>query len=73
MNGHDTRREATAHMLTQILQSRHASLMQWALNNHAAWQRHQADQVIDSRQWHIAEVELAYWAAVLEMLKEQAS
>jgi hypothetical protein len=73
MNGHDTRRETTSHMLTQILQNRHASLTQWALNNYAAWQRHKDDQVIDSLQWHIAEVELAYWAAVLEMLKDRAS
>jgi hypothetical protein len=73
MTDHHARLETTAHMLTQIIQNRHASLMQWAMNNRAAWQRHQADQVIDSRQWHIAEVELAYWAAVVEMLKERAA
>lgn len=66
-------REVTAEQLTHLAQNRHAVLMQWALDWLACWQRHQARQLPDQREWHVAEVQIAHWAAVYEMLKERAA
>lgn len=65
--------KTTAVMLAQIVHNRHHAVMDWALNNRNAWARHQQTTEPDSREWHVAEVELAYWGAVIDYLRERAS
>lgn len=66
-------REVTAQQISELNQSPHAVLMQWAYDWLACWQRHQAQQLPDAREWHVAEVQISRWEALLKMLKERVS
>jgi hypothetical protein len=66
-------REVTAQQLADLTQSRHAVLMQWAYDWLACWLKHQAQQLPDTREWHVAEVQISRWKAMIEFLKERSS
>ena len=66
-------REVTAQQISELNQNPHAVLMQWAYDWLACWNRHQATQLPDTREWHVAQVQISRWEALLEMLKERSS
>jgi hypothetical protein len=66
-------REVTAQQIAELNQNPHAVLMQWAYDWFACWHRHQAQQLPDTREWHVAQVQISRWQAMIEMLKARAS